>query len=340
MRAVLSRPSFLSSGYRYFLSRPCLPTLVPRRVVVTSSSRTAPIDLPKTLIPHGSALHNSLSTFLEHAARRNLNPESTLYVGTLYEYQAAKTLRRFGFALTRTGRKSDAGIDLAGYWCLPTFREPLPVILQCKSSFLPANPAHIRELEGSMKSIPTEWHQKDVLALLVSVPAATSGVMHAMSMSRHPLGFLGITRDGTIEQFFWNRAASERGLEGVGVTVRHTPTVLLPGPEDWEKKGPLGKRENDRGLRSRVANKFRGTGTKKDIQLTWLGSPINSTLPDDCIPQAPEFLPSVVRKTTSTTINGKKRGRRPGSKDSVKRVPRGTYTSKKMPKVRKDEAAG
>ncbi|EDU48074.1 conserved hypothetical protein [Pyrenophora tritici-repentis Pt-1C-BFP] len=96
---------------------------------------------------------------------------------------------------------------------------------------------------------------------------ATKGVLEALSQSRCPLGFVLISRDGLIQQFAWNRAASEKGLEGVGVTVRHTPRALLPEEEQQQEDDESGK------PKKRLA-KFKNAGTVKDIQLTWMGSPI------------------------------------------------------------------
>jgi hypothetical protein len=96
------------------------------------------------------------------------------------------------------------------------------------------------------------------------------------------MGFLNISRDGNIEQFVWNRAASDRGLEGVGVTVRHTPLALL-GRSVTEAAREGVSRSLDR------PRKYSGgipedSGTKKDIVLTWMGDPIfpdRETLHDD-----------------------------------------------------------
>jgi hypothetical protein len=79
------------------------------------------------------------------------------------------------------------------------------------------------------------------------------------------MGFVLISREGLIEQFVWNRAASEKGLQGVGVTVRHTPRALLVEPGELEGDAKDSKKRQA---------KFKNTGTQKDIQLTWMGSPI------------------------------------------------------------------
>ncbi|KAF2259001.1 hypothetical protein CC78DRAFT_449711, partial [Lojkania enalia] len=170
----------------------------------------------------GSPYHNSLPSFLAYASRVNLSPTKTVYVGTHYEYVTALSLLRLGFSLLRTGRKSDAGIDLIGHWLLPPLRSPIPVIVQCKARNITLSPKHVRELEGALQGVPPEWRGKDVLGLLVTTRGATRGVLEALGRNRKAMGFVKVSREGTVEQFVWNKAAGERGLEGVGVTVRHT----------------------------------------------------------------------------------------------------------------------
>ncbi|KAF2639727.1 hypothetical protein P280DRAFT_377663, partial [Massarina eburnea CBS 473.64] len=262
---------------------------VPRRRVTTSTTNTALIDVPKLVVSPGSKHHNSLPSFLEYTERNRINTKSTVYVGTLYEYRSALALLRLGFSLLRTGRRSDAGIDLIGHWVLPPLREPLPVIVQCKGTASPITPSIIRELEGSFQNIPHEWRRKDVLGLICSAHNATSGTLHAISTSQRPLGYVKITQEGSVKQLLWNHAASERGLEGVGVTIRHTPCVLLPPPADWGAEDTLSKKSRDRPNRPRALRKFRAEGTHKDVQLTWLGSPI-SPAREDLAPQTTELI--------------------------------------------------
>ncbi|KAF1835944.1 hypothetical protein BDW02DRAFT_567546 [Decorospora gaudefroyi] len=244
------------------------PHRVPRRIATTHAQNAAPVDMPKLVVSPGSAHHNSLLSFVEYAKRVNLASGNSVYVGTHYEYTSALALMRLGFSLLRIGRKDDAGIDLIGHWVLAPLREPLPVIIQCKARRMSVSPAHIRELEGAFRGIPPDWRNKDVLGLLVTTLKATKGVLEAVGMSRWPMGFVLVTKTGLVQQFLWNRAASERGLEGVGVTVRHTPRALLAelGEEETEEPSPKTPKK-------RLA-KFKNAGTRKDIQLTWMGSPI------------------------------------------------------------------
>ncbi|KAF2451058.1 hypothetical protein P171DRAFT_342654, partial [Karstenula rhodostoma CBS 690.94] len=201
----------------------------------TSTANVAPVEIPRLFVKPGSPNHNSLSSYLEYAKRTKLRSDRSVYIGTHYEYTAAEALLRLGFSLIRTGQKNDAGIDLIGHWILSFLREPMPVIVQCKSRIKTCSPDAIRELEGAFHSVPYEWRNKDVLGLLISNLKATEGLRRQMYLSPRPIAFLQIGKSGTITQFVWNRAATDRGLEGVGGASR---TVVA------------------------------------DIQLTWMGTPI------------------------------------------------------------------
>ena len=241
---------------------PRAPQSIPRRIATTSAANAAPIDIPNLILSPGSKHHNSLSSFVEYAKQRKLGESSTVYVGTHYEYTAALSLLRLGFSLLRIGATSDAGIDLIGHWVLAPLGEPLRVIIQCKARNMSVSPCHLRDLEGSFPGVPPSWKNQDVLGLLITTQKATKGTLKALSESRRPMGFVMISHDGCIQQFVWNRSAAERGLEGVGVTLRHTPYVHPP-QTDPTPQNP-----------SKTPPKSKPAGTHKDIQLTWLGTPI------------------------------------------------------------------
>lgn len=249
----------------------------PRRIATTARlpERVKNVELPKLIIADGSAHHDSLSSFLEYAERVKLAPTKTVYIGTHFEYTVALALMRLGFALLRTGGSNDGGIDLIGHWVLPQFPEPVRVIVQCKArtNLSGTGPKDVRELEGAFQGIPADWKTKDVLGLLVSSAKASRGVLQALGANRRPVGFLKISRTGTIEQFCWNRKASERGLEGLGVTVRHTPRILLSA--DIREQGEEGSTWDVKKLPRAPKRTYAVIhGTKKDIQLTWMGKPI------------------------------------------------------------------
>jgi hypothetical protein len=287
---------------------PRIPQSIPRRIATTSATYAAPIDIPKLILAPGSKHHNSLPSFLEYAKRKNLATDKPTYIGTHYEYTTALSLLRLGFSLLRIGRKFDAGIDLIGHWVLAPLREPLPVIIQCKARNVSVNPCNVRELEGSFQGTPADWKNKDVLGLLITTNKATKGTIKAIGRSRWPLGFAMISKDGVIQQLVWNRAASERGLEGVGVTLRHTPRAHLADSGIME--------EEDVNM-SKAAKKFRNSGTQKDIQLTWMGTPIfpeRETLDQDTLnlmrviaPNAPEESADQDKLASIQFKNGKYR---------------------------------
>tara|TARA_R110002003_G_scaffold105_3_gene8742 strand:- start:13495 stop:14664 length:1170 start_codon:yes stop_codon:yes gene_type:complete len=249
---------------------PRAPQSIPRRIATTSAANAAPFDIPKLILSPGSAHHNSLPTFLEYAKRAKLASNRTVYIGTHYEYSVALALMRLGFSLLRTGKKCDAGIDLIGHWALAPLREPLRVIIQCKARQGSIFPHTMRELEGSFRGTPPDWKNKDVLGLLVTTNKATKGTVEALGQSRYPMGFIMVSREGTVQQLLWNRAASDRGLEGVGVTVRHTPRALLHESELGKEHATAGKPIK------KSQTRFQNAGTKKDIQLTWMGTPIST----------------------------------------------------------------
>lgn len=172
-----------------------------------------------------SANHKDLQTFMDYATRIGLDTSSTTFNGTLYEYTVMDSLKRFKFDLTRTGGRSDRGIDLLGTWNLPTSPVPIRALIQCKyhTGASTIQPSYIRELEGAFLGAPSGWRGEGVMALLATTKEATKGVREAMTRSKWPMGFLTIDTDGSIRQFLWNHGATQRGLEGMGVTLRHLP---------------------------------------------------------------------------------------------------------------------
>ncbi|KAF1996623.1 hypothetical protein P154DRAFT_402568, partial [Amniculicola lignicola CBS 123094] len=179
--------------------------------------------VPKLLISPGSKHHNSLRSFLEYAEKRGLAPTKTVYVGTHYEYVVALSLLRLGFSLLRTGRKSDAGIDLIGHWVLPGLPEPLPVIVQCKVRNRCLGPEHVRELEGAFSSVPPKWRDKDVLGLLATTWHPTRGMITTIAKHSRPLGFVKVSRTGIIEQIEGEkRKSTETGAGGTRRDIQLT----------------------------------------------------------------------------------------------------------------------
>ena len=144
-----------------------------------SPSSPQPPTPPSTLLPiNPTAAHHDLPTFLAHAQRTGLSASSTVYNGTVYEYLAQETLRRYGFELQRVGGRGDRGVDLVGVWAIPkqnddrgqvhaagsgnrrgggggASHEILRVLVQCKrlvGKSAKIGPNLVRELDGAVRS--------------------------------------------------------------------------------------------------------------------------------------------------------------------------------------------
>lgn len=207
---------------------------------------------PELLI-QGSKHHHDLKSFLEFAKESKLKETTTVYKGTLFEYTVADVLRSYCFELHRTGRSNDLGIDLLGHWKLPGKPHEMRALIQCKAT--KPTPATIRELEGAYVGAPSAWQGDNVLAMLVSTKSSTTGVVSAVQRSKSPLGVAQIDEKGKVLQLLWNAVAEERGLAGLGVTVKYK--VLKP--KNGVKKKDLEKRKEE----------------VESIILTWKGKPLN-----------------------------------------------------------------
>ncbi|KAL3418363.1 hypothetical protein PVAG01_10079 [Phlyctema vagabunda] len=187
------------------------------------SFSTSPLTEPDGLIyPESPNLeHHDLPSFLGYASHVGLNPKSTTYVGTHYEYIVQSSLRQLGMSLKRIGGKSDCGIDLLGTWNIPSAPQPLKVLVQCKALARKIDPAQARELEGAFGGAPPGWRGSGVLGLLVTQKSATKGVREALGRSRCPMAYVLCGSDGKILQMLWNRRAEQEGLEGVGVGLKY-----------------------------------------------------------------------------------------------------------------------
>jgi len=171
--------------------------------------------------------HKDLASFLAYATRTGLNPASTVFVGTHYEYTVQASLRRYGFQLERTGGRSDLGIDLIGSWRIPLLTSTPPslsppeikILVQCKSGVQKIQPSMMRELAGAFVGAPSGWRGSGVLAFLVTEQAATRGTLDSLRRGQWPMGIVRCSRDGRVSQLVWNHMAQEAGLTGVEVGV-------------------------------------------------------------------------------------------------------------------------
>lgn len=197
--------------------RPLYPGKQSFRTCSTNAAAEA-LEYPES----PTANHSDLPSFLEYASRVNLDPQSTLYVGTHYEYTVQSALEGLGMSLKRIGGSSDYGIDLLGTWSLPSVPQPLKVLIQCKALGKKVQPYHARELEGTFVGAPQGWREPGVLGFLVSRKLATMGVRKAVGRSKWPMGYVRCDADGKILQMLWNRRAEQGGLEGIGVGLKYT----------------------------------------------------------------------------------------------------------------------
>jgi len=182
-------------------------------------TKTSPEDLVCPAL--GSLHHHDLSSYLQYASRINLDPTSTVYTGTHYEYTVLSSLERLGMSLKRIGGSFDSGTDLIGTWTLPSVPNPLKVLVQCKAGKRDGA-LQTRELEGAFVGAPQGWREHGVLGLLVSQKSATKAHREALNRSRWPMAYMFCKADGKILQMIWNRKADQEGLKGVSVGVRYT----------------------------------------------------------------------------------------------------------------------
>ena len=196
------------------------PLSIARCASSTNPTKTKPAQ-ETLLYPDSSSPHHSnLTTFLAYATRTGLNPLSTVYRGTHYEYTVSQALMKYGFALKRIGGASDYGTDLLGTWQPPTTPLYLRTLIQCKAGAQSVGPQHIRELEGTFIGAPAGWKGSGVMGLLVAEKTATKGLRDALIRSKWPMGFLSCSKDGVIRQMLWNSKAAEEGLEGFAAIAR------------------------------------------------------------------------------------------------------------------------
>ncbi|KAI9695351.1 MAG: hypothetical protein M1820_008703 [Bogoriella megaspora] len=177
--------------------------------------------------------HSSLSTFEAYASRTNLSRSSTVYRGTRYEYLVIESLSRFFLDLTRTGGRSDLGIDLLGTWSLPCFPHPLRVLVSCKSNAKIAQANWVRELEGTFSGDPRGTGRSGTVGLLAARGEATQGVREAVARSALPLGFVNVSLERVVMQMVWNQRVADMGLERV------VPKMWFGDGEEREEGGRI-----------------------------------------------------------------------------------------------------
>ncbi|KAG7091929.1 hypothetical protein E1B28_008321 [Marasmius oreades] len=144
-----------------------------------------------------------------YSSRRNLSStpkdSTTVYRGTFFEQRSLSILEKhLSMTLTRVGGKEDGGVDLIGWWWIPTVDSNVEeavdfsawkrvrVVAQCKAEKKKVAPKYVRELEGvvyrQMYQSSQELNTLDVVnkptivALFISEsPFSKSALLRAMS---------------------------------------------------------------------------------------------------------------------------------------------------------------
>ena len=207
------------------------------------------LSTPQPLSP----IHNDPSSTPQSSHNISHSTSSTVQVGTTYEQLCLRVLSRLSFSLTRTGGKSDKGIDLLGLWRPPVpspSNSPLRVVTQCKAYTGQVYPALIRELEGTVGGAPGEWRKEDTIGVLCAAKGATSGVRDAMRVAERGIiwvtvekGRIGGSRaEGKVTQLLWNERVRKLVENGLGAGLRYVPgaermeqeVVLMLNGRIWE----------------------------------------------------------------------------------------------------------
>ncbi|KAF9897453.1 hypothetical protein BX616_005569 [Lobosporangium transversale] len=168
----------------------------------------------------GSGSHNDLTSF----EGLNHNTGSTIYRGTLFEYQTQEVLRKYlGIYTQRSAGNNDLGVDLRGTWFLPLSASPEPgdlvrhlkVIVQCKMVSSKVGPKFVRELQGTLS-----YETQPTMAILAVSTDFTRQALLPYAKSLWPMGLVVIdTEKMECLKLMWNRAA-EKVMHGVQVGTR------------------------------------------------------------------------------------------------------------------------
>ncbi|KAI9268920.1 hypothetical protein BDA99DRAFT_535012 [Phascolomyces articulosus] len=203
-----------------------------------------------------STLIHDLKSFLQHSGPSD--PTSTVYRGTLFEWQTHEVLEKtLGMRLRRVGGKSDGGIDLRGTWPLlhklpslvgldknyphrengiknrstPTITTA-NIIVQCKNTKAGCTPDQVRGLVGSAGIFDhLEGKNEGTIAILATSSSKryTSDTISYFMDSNMPLALARICHI-QLDSLLFNPAA-ESLLNGLSVTTQYDahghPTPIL-----------------------------------------------------------------------------------------------------------------
>lgn len=260
-------------------------------------------SLQSLLPPSPSSHHTSQATFLRHSRRVGLNPASTVFTGTRYEYLVLSSLRRLGIELARVGGSGDKGVDLIGWWHLPQWKSKtsttevadlLKVMVQCKriasttKRTKAVGPNVVRELEGAFRGAPGAWRNaNDVVGLLVGTRAATKGVLDSMRRSERALGWV------LLEEVDDTEATTEAEVAEDDVNAGQCgQSGKVAQGEDGQDVGPVQKytllsgrikqilwnqKARELGLEGLdVVKKYSADSNSDEVALVWKGKPVQA----------------------------------------------------------------
>lgn len=171
--------------------------------------------------------HKDLESFL---LIKDINTESSVYKGTLYEYETISCLQKnFGIITKRVGGTGDSGIDFRGGWNLPNGQK-LDLIGQCKNYSNKCPPSSVRELEGVVLGLKSE----NTLGILSSKSGFSQEAINRFKASTCPLIIVSVINNGEkCKSFMWNKSC-DKFLDGLEVTTKFSKSDVCDGILDQE----------------------------------------------------------------------------------------------------------
>ncbi|KAF9113357.1 hypothetical protein BGX27_001746 [Mortierella sp. AM989] len=222
----------------------------------------------------------SQHTDLKSFSKLNHNTKSTIYRGTLFEYQTQSILRKcLGIYTHRSAGNDDRGVDLRGTWFLPTSASPKPgdlvrhlkVIVQCKSMSVKVGPKYVRELQGSLS-----YETQPTMAVLAINSDFTKMALLPYVRSLWPMALVVIdAKNHQCSKLIWNNAA-EKVMQGI-----HIGTGWTYGDDGIKSRPALC-------FDGKVINRIPGPYLRKDEADT-SGEKKAHLDPSWCINAEPEF---------------------------------------------------
>ncbi|KAF9936522.1 hypothetical protein BGZ67_002245 [Mortierella alpina] len=250
-RSVLMTYQGQATGGRQAYSRELEPAPFPNDIHLSMPYVNRDFPSRKSTVgnsANGGGSHSDLQSFedLEH------NTDSTIYRGTLFEYQTQEILRNcLGIYTQRSAGNNDYGVDLRGTWFLPLSASPMPgdmvrhlkVIVQCKKMNSKIGPKFVRELQGSLS-----YESQPTMAILAVSSEFTKQALLPYAKSLWPMALVVIdTKTNECRKLMWNRAAEKvmhgvqigtRWMSGEGEQMESRPVLCFQGKVIERLPGP------------------------------------------------------------------------------------------------------